>query len=62
MENLTDVVDRSLYSPDPLEESIGLISIGSGAGDSWHPGPEDASRSWDTVVCWFSDPNMTSES
>jgi hypothetical protein len=61
MEDLTDVVDRSMYGLDPPRGSGGSISIGSGAEGSWPPGPDGTSGSWDPVACWLSGPEVGSE-
>jgi hypothetical protein len=49
VENLTDLVDWSLYGPDPPRGggSDGSISIDSGARGSWPPGPMGTSGSWE---------------
>jgi hypothetical protein len=40
--------------------SGGSISISSGAGGSWPPGPEGTFGGWDLVVCWLSGPKVDS--
>jgi hypothetical protein len=60
MEDLINVVDRSLYGLDPPRGSCGSISIGSGAEGSWPLGPDGAFGSWDSVACWLSGPEVGS--
>jgi hypothetical protein len=61
MEDLTDVVDRSLHSPDPPWGYGGSISIDSRAWDGWLLGLKGTFEGWDPVVCWVSGPEMGSK-
>jgi hypothetical protein len=58
MEDLTNIVDRSLYSPDPPRGYGASISIGSGVEGSWPLGPEGTTGSRDLVACWLSGPEV----
>jgi hypothetical protein len=63
VENLIDVVDWSLYGSDPPGGGGWWIDLHwLGSEDPWLSRPKGASESWDPVACWFSDPDVASES